>query len=224
MPTYLSMHIIACMTRQALTRLIATLQAAQEVTLVRASASQLAGRLVCEFDAPDQETLLRFFAAHRLTYDWIIRVELAWGVQAAGTGSAAKAAEAAAPGACQESRLPMAVTSPGRQPEVPSEPPAAAELRPAVSSLLLSGEAKCLHILRALRDESAWQLIAVQHATQPVAVLLIHDAVLAPPPLDVPIFACEADVRARGLPSPLPLLTYDQIIELIFACEHVMVW
>lgn len=223
-PTYLSMYIIARMTRQALTRLIATLQVAQGVTLVRASASQMAGRLVCEFEAPDQETLLQFFAAHRLTYEWIIRVELAWGAQAAGTGSAPEAAAAATPGACQESELPMAATSAGRQPQVPSEPSAAAEPRPAVSSLPRSGEAKCLHMLRALRDESAWQLIAVQHATQPVVVLLIHDAVLAPPPLDVPMFACEADVRARGAPSPLALLTDDQIVELVFACERVIVW
>ncbi|MBI3327017.1 MAG: hypothetical protein HYZ81_09995 [Nitrospinae bacterium] len=85
-------------------------------------------------------------------------------------------------------------------------------------------KAKVLHILRALKDESAWQLIATQHQAQPVAVLLLHDAVLAPPPLDVPMFACEADVLARSIPSPVPLLTYDQIVELIFACEHVMVW
>ena len=54
MATYLSMHIIACMTRQALNQLITTMQAAEEVRLVRASASQMAGRLLCEFDAPDQ--------------------------------------------------------------------------------------------------------------------------------------------------------------------------
>jgi sulfur transfer complex TusBCD TusB component (DsrH family) len=55
-------------------------------------------------------------------------------------------------------------------------------------------------------------------------VLLMHDAVLAPPPLDVPIYACEADVMARGITSPLPRLTYDQIVDLIFACKRVMVW
>ena len=60
MATYLSMHIIACMTRQALNQLIATMQAAQEIRLIRACASQMAGRLLCEFDAPDQDTLLRF--------------------------------------------------------------------------------------------------------------------------------------------------------------------
>ena len=85
-------------------------------------------------------------------------------------------------------------------------------------------EPKVLHILRALKDESAWHMIGVQHRLQPVAVLLMHDAVLAPPPVDVPMFACEADVLARGISSPLPLLTYDQIVELVFAAERVMVW
>jgi sulfur transfer complex TusBCD TusB component (DsrH family) len=55
-------------------------------------------------------------------------------------------------------------------------------------------------------------------------VLLMHDAVLVPPPLDVPMYACEADVTARGITSPLPRLTYDQIVDLIFACQRVMVW
>ena len=40
---YLSMHIIACMTRQALNQLITTMQAAQEVRFIRACASQMAG-------------------------------------------------------------------------------------------------------------------------------------------------------------------------------------
>jgi hypothetical protein len=48
---YLSMHIIACMTRQALNQLIATMQAAQEIRFIRACASQMAGRLLCEFEA-----------------------------------------------------------------------------------------------------------------------------------------------------------------------------
>ena len=64
MARYFSMHIIACMTRQALKQLIDTLQAAQEFRFIRASASQMAGRLLCEFDAPDQDTLLRFLEEH----------------------------------------------------------------------------------------------------------------------------------------------------------------
>jgi sulfur transfer complex TusBCD TusB component (DsrH family) len=186
--TYLSMHIIACMTRQALNQLIATLQAADEVRFVRATASQMAGRLLCEFDAPDQDTLLRLLDKHHVTYEWIIRAELTWG-------------EA-----------------------LPASTPAAAQSQPATAPLGDAGESTILHILRALRDDSAWQIIRAQHEQYSVAVLLMHDAVLAPPALEVPMYACEADVLARGITSPLPRLTYDQIVDLIFACKRVMVW
>jgi hypothetical protein len=223
-PTYLSTHIIACLTRQALTRLIETLQEAQEVTLVRASASQLEGRLVCEFEAPDQETLVQFLAVQGVEYEWIFRVELAWGAQGAKPVPGQATAGGTAPEADQENDLPSGDSRPGPPVEDPAEPHGTVASQPALSSFPGLGEAKVLHILRTLKDESAWQLIAAQHETRPVAVLLLHDAVLAPPQMDVPIFACEADVLARGVPSPLPLLTYDQIVELIFACERVTVW
>jgi sulfur transfer complex TusBCD TusB component (DsrH family) len=224
MAIYLSMHIIACMTRQALNQLIATMQTAQEMRLIRACASQMASRLLCEFDAPDQDTLLRFLDQHHIVYEWIIREELTWeqpgtansameettGVvvpQASSTGQEVEpqAADSVASGIGTEA----AVTE-------PQSPSTAAAREPA--------EATILHILRTLRDESAWQIIRAQHDIQSVAVLLLHDAVLAPPPLDLPMYACEADVMARGITSSLPRLRYDQIVELIFACKRVMVW
>jgi hypothetical protein len=201
-PTYLSSHIIACLTRQALAQLIATLRADEEVRFVRAGASQMAGRLVCEFEAPDQERLLQFFAAHLVTYEWIIRVELSWSAEEGGASTREGAAE-----------------------RVESEDAAGASgPREAVGTQPGAGDARILHILRSLKDESAWQLIATQQQLHPVAVLLMQDAVLAPPPLNVPMYACEADVQARGLPVPLPLLTYDQIIALVFSCQRVTVW
>lgn len=198
MATYLSMHIIACMTRQALNELMGTLQQAPDITFIRASASQMAGRLLCEFEAPDQETLLRFLEAHHVTYEWIIRVEMHWEGDSTTTAPAAVASPA--------------VTSPTMQPS------------PAPQVLEEGQAATILHILRQLQDESAWEIIQAQRGSQSMAVLLMHDAVLAPPPLEVPMYACDADVQARGLSSALPLLTYDQIIDLIFACKRVMVW
>src|SRR5919108_3286295 len=115
-PTYLSTHIIACMTRQALNQLIATLQAAQEVTFIRASASQMVGRLVCEFEASDQETLLRFLEEHHVAYEWIIRVELTWsGAQPSAAAAASEAmpqAQATAPAVVSQT----AAESPAAQP------------------------------------------------------------------------------------------------------------
>jgi sulfur transfer complex TusBCD TusB component (DsrH family) len=222
--TYLSMHIIACMTRQALNELMATLQRARDITLIRASASQMAGRLLCEFEAPDQDTLLRFLEAHNVTYEWIIRVEMSWGGGRAEKASAqadsapvTSAAVAAAQEAMSETTPPLAVASPAAV--ASAVEPASAS--PAVEE---AGTAAILHILRNLKDESAWQIIEAQRLSRPVAVLLMHDAVLAPPPLDVPLYACAADVQARGIGSALPQLTYDQIVELIFASERVMVW
>jgi sulfur transfer complex TusBCD TusB component (DsrH family) len=212
------------MTRQALNELMATLQKARVITFIRASASQMAGRLLCEFEAPDQETLLQFLEAHHIAHEWIIRVEMRWGGQMA-TDAPAQGASA-----------PIRPEAAAPQPEVGSEPAAqgavaspavasaAGEPAPAPQTFDKAGAATILHILRNLKDESAWQIIQAQRPAQSVSVLLMHDAVLAPPPLEVPMYACEADVQARGLTSPLPLLTYEQVVELIFACARVMVW
>jgi sulfur transfer complex TusBCD TusB component (DsrH family) len=223
-PTYLSTHIIACMTRQALNQLIATLQAAHEVMFIRASASQMVGRLVCEFEASDQETLLRFLEEHHVAYEWIIRVELTWSGAQPSAAAAPEAMPQAKPEAAPAGQANVPTVAAPAAVEVPSAPPVTEKASPSTFALGEASEAKILHILRALKDESAWRLIMTQRQMQPVAVLLLHDAVLAPPPLDVPMFACEADVLARGIASPLPLLTYDQIVELVFACERVMVW
>jgi hypothetical protein len=221
---YLSMHIIACMTRQALNQLIATMQAAQEIRFVRACASQMAGRLLCEFDAPDQDTLLRFLDQHYIAHEWIIRAELMWGEQTASSSPAPEAsASAEAQGASTEQEAYPQSQTPGAA-EARIEPSIREQLHSTTAVSSEPSEATILHILRTLRDESAWQIIRTQRDMQPVAVLLMHDAVLAPPPLDVPMYTCEADVMARGITSPLPRLTYDEIVGLIFACKRVMVW
>jgi sulfur transfer complex TusBCD TusB component (DsrH family) len=221
---YLSMHIIACMTRQALNQLIATMQAAPEIRFIRACASQMAGRLLCEFDAPDQDTLLRFLNQHYIAYEWIIRAELLWGEQ---TATHAPAPEASASAEAQGASTAQAAYLQGQTPgaaQARTEPSTREQLTPTTAESNEPSEATILHILRTLRDESAWQIIQTQRDMQPVAVLLIHDAVLAPPPLDVPMYACDADVMARGITSALPRLSYDQIVDLIFTCKRVMVW
>lgn len=224
MATYLSMHIIACMTRQALNQLIATMQAAQELRLIRASASQMAGRLLCEFEAPDQDTLLRFLDKHHVAYEWIIRAELTWGEPLTVSSPAVEASAPFEPRAASTGQEVVPESSAPASTEASTDLSAAEQPHPSAATRSDAGEATILHILRALQDDSAWQIIRAQRELQPVAVLLMHDAVLAPPPLDVPMYACEADVMARGITSPLPRLTYDQIVDLIFACKQVIVW
>jgi sulfur transfer complex TusBCD TusB component (DsrH family) len=223
-PIYLSMHIIACMTRQGLNQLIATMQAAQGIRFIRACASQMAGRLLCEFEAPDQETLLRVLDEHHIAHDWVIRAELTWGEQ---TALSTPALEASGATEAQVHTTGQGETPPSQPPvtsRVQDAPATSAQQSPSTATPGDPSEAATLHILRTLKDESAWQTIRTQHDMQPVAVLLMHDAVLAPPPLGVPMYACEADVTARGIDSSIPRLTYEQIVDLIFACKRVMVW
>jgi sulfur transfer complex TusBCD TusB component (DsrH family) len=212
------------MTRQGLNQLIATMQTAEEIRFIRASASQMAGRLLCEFDAPDQDTLLRVLDQHHIAHEWIIRAELTWGEPA---GASAPGLAASRSSGAQASSPPQEAAPAGQTQvaaEVHDERSGMEKSSPASARSIESSETTTLHILRTLRDESAWQTIRIQHDIQSVAVLLMHDAVLAPPPLEVPMYACEADVMARGITSPLPRLTYGQIVDLIFACKRVMVW
>jgi sulfur transfer complex TusBCD TusB component (DsrH family) len=177
----------------------------------------MAGRLLCEFDAPDQDTLLRLLEQHHVTYEWIIRAELSWEEQTATSTPVESPASSTGQEVAPQTEALLA-------PETHTEPLAMAHPSPVTATLHEPTEATILHILRTLRDESAWQIIRMQRDKQSVAVLLMHDAVLAPPALDVPMYACEADVMARGITSPLPRLSYDQIVDLIFACARVLVW
>jgi sulfur transfer complex TusBCD TusB component (DsrH family) len=212
------------MTRQGLNQLIATMQAAEEIRFIRASASQMAGRLLCEFEAPDQDTLLRVLDQHHIAHDWIIRAELTWGEPTAASTPALAAGGSSGAQASSPRQETALQSQPPAAAEVNAEPSATEEPSPAPAPSNDPSETTTLHILRTLRDDSAWQTIRIQHEMQSVAVLLMHDAVLAPPPLEVPMYACEADVMARGVTSPLPRLTYGQIVDLIFACKRVMVW
>jgi hypothetical protein len=200
------------------------MQAAPEIRFIRAYASQMAGRLLCEFDAPDQDTLLRFLETHHIVHEWIIRAELTWEEQTLTGSPAPEAGARAEPQGVSTAPVASPQTPTSGAAEVPAQPSTMEQPLASTTATTEPSEATMLHILRTLRDESAWQIIQTQRDMQPVAVLLMHDAVLAPPPLDVPMYACEADVMARGIASPLPRLTYDQIVGLIFACKRVMVW
>jgi hypothetical protein len=61
MPRYISQHTIACLTRQALQALIAELKRDEAVKTIRCVSDSLEGKLLCEFEAPDKETVWRFW-------------------------------------------------------------------------------------------------------------------------------------------------------------------
>jgi hypothetical protein len=76
MPLYFSAHTTACLTKQAARELMQQLLHATEVKIRRAVSSQLGGRMLCEVEAPDQPTLEKFYAAHFMTWEWIMRIDL----------------------------------------------------------------------------------------------------------------------------------------------------
>jgi len=71
MPRYLSLHTLACLTRQGAEQLITRLAAADRVTMQRAQINMIEGKMLLEFDSPDRDTLEKWFR----DYDWVFRVE-----------------------------------------------------------------------------------------------------------------------------------------------------
>jgi hypothetical protein len=76
MPFYFSAHTTACLTKQAIRQLMKDLLSTPEVKVRRCVASQLAGRMITEVEAPDQATLEKFFAARFINCQWVMRIDL----------------------------------------------------------------------------------------------------------------------------------------------------
>jgi hypothetical protein len=78
MPRYISQHTIACLTRQALQAVVAGLKRDETVTIVRCVSDSLEGKLLCEFEAPDKETVVAFLSVHNMRPQRVMRVENEW--------------------------------------------------------------------------------------------------------------------------------------------------
>lgn len=76
MPLYFAAHTTACLTKQALRELMRELLAASGVKVRRAVASQHGGRMLTEAEAPDHATLEKFYEAHRVNCEWVMRIDL----------------------------------------------------------------------------------------------------------------------------------------------------
>ncbi|MDA1191619.1 MAG: hypothetical protein O3A46_08050 [Candidatus Poribacteria bacterium] len=76
MPRYITAHIIACMPHQRLQKLLKEIQSEDgEVKNLKAYCDTLQGRMVCEFEAPDGDTLNAWLKERRMTPQWLFRVE-----------------------------------------------------------------------------------------------------------------------------------------------------
>ena len=76
MPRYLSLHTLACLTRQGTEELTARLMKSTGVTARRVQVNLLEGKMLVEFEAADREALERWLQDERFHYDWVMRVEL----------------------------------------------------------------------------------------------------------------------------------------------------
>jgi hypothetical protein len=76
MARYFSAHTTACLTKQALKDLMQRLLGATEVQILRVVSSQVGGRMLTEAEAPDRQTLEKFFDAHHVNCEWIMRIDL----------------------------------------------------------------------------------------------------------------------------------------------------
>ncbi|HUI42266.1 MAG TPA: hypothetical protein VL523_09875 [Terriglobia bacterium] len=76
MALYISSHVTACLTKQALRELMRQAFSASEVKARRALAGQLAGRMLLEVEAGDQATVERWIEANRLNAEWVMRIDL----------------------------------------------------------------------------------------------------------------------------------------------------
>lgn len=76
MPRYLSLHTLACLTRQGADALTTRLHRAAPVKTHRVLVSLYDGKMLVEYEAPSREALEQWLVAEGFHCDWVIRAEL----------------------------------------------------------------------------------------------------------------------------------------------------
>lgn len=81
MKKFISVHVVACLTRQAITELTKRFQNASNDTVRHQHSwcDTVAGRMICEWSAPDRETLVRWLERQNVRIrgqsEWIMQVQ-----------------------------------------------------------------------------------------------------------------------------------------------------
>lgn len=76
MARYLSLHSLACLTRQGAEELLARLATATPFRLRRVQVSLTDGKMLVEYDAADRKDIEAWFAKERFHSEWLLRVDL----------------------------------------------------------------------------------------------------------------------------------------------------
>jgi hypothetical protein len=75
MPRYLSLHTLACLTRQGAGQLTERIFSASRVKARRVQVNMVEGKMLVEFEAADRDTLEAWLAAEGFHYEWLMRIE-----------------------------------------------------------------------------------------------------------------------------------------------------
>jgi len=75
MPRYISLHSLACLTRQGAEQLAVRLAAATGINAQRIQVNMVEGKMLVELEAPDREAVEAWFKAQGFHFDWLMRAE-----------------------------------------------------------------------------------------------------------------------------------------------------
>jgi hypothetical protein len=75
MARYVSMHTLACLTRQGAEEVGRKLTAAPGVTVRRLLWNMTEGKLLAEFEVADRPTLEQWLNSLGMHYEWVLRIE-----------------------------------------------------------------------------------------------------------------------------------------------------
>ena len=76
MPRYLSLHTLACMTRQGAEALVRDLSAASGPAALRRTAwNFLEGKMIAEIEAEDSDAAAAWLESHSMRPQWLMRIE-----------------------------------------------------------------------------------------------------------------------------------------------------
>lgn len=78
MARYLSLHTLACLTRQGAEQLAGRLASAEAFALRQVLVNMTEGKMLVEYEAPGREAIERWFEQEKFHHDWLLRMELEW--------------------------------------------------------------------------------------------------------------------------------------------------